>query len=69
MVAPAYISDWAGFYLGINGGGGWSQTTFESGIFANNMRTFLPPSQHGSGGVFGFQFGHNWQWGPIVRGL
>jgi opacity protein-like surface antigen len=22
-----------------------------------------------SGGVFGFQFGHNWQWGPVVGGL
>jgi len=21
------------------------------------------------GGVFGFQFGHNWQWGPVVGGL
>jgi opacity protein-like surface antigen len=68
-IAPAFISDWSGFYLGINGGGGWAHTDFESGIFATDFQTTPAPNQHGSGGVFGFQFGHNWQWGPIVGGL
>jgi opacity protein-like surface antigen len=71
-LAPAFISDWAGFYVGINGGGGWAHTDFQSGIFATDTIAPLsnvPPSQSSSGGVFGFQFGHNWQWGPLVGGL
>jgi outer membrane immunogenic protein len=28
-----------------------------------------PPSASPKGGVFGFQAGHNWQWGPVVGGL
>jgi outer membrane immunogenic protein len=68
---PAFISDWAGFYVGINGGGGWGHTDFQSGIFETPtpVTTGIPPNQSSSGGVFGFQFGHNWQWGPVVGGL
>jgi outer membrane immunogenic protein len=75
VAAPAYISDWAGFYVGINGGGGWAHTDFQNGIFETNANfdtTFpasIPPNQSSSGGIFGFQFGHNWQWGPLVGGL
>jgi outer membrane immunogenic protein len=77
-VAPAFISDWSGFYLGINGGGGWAHTDYEFGInetlgppgFAPfSFPAAIPPNQSSSGGIFGFQFGHNWQWGPIVGGL
>jgi outer membrane immunogenic protein len=70
-VAPAYISEWAGFYVGINGGGGWNHTSVEqsSTFILPVIPLFLPPSTSGSGGVFGFQFGHNWQWGPVVGGL
>lgn len=76
-VAPAFISDWSGFYLGINGGGGWAHTDYEFGLFSSSTfgtTTFtfpqaVPPNQSSSGGIFGFQFGHNWQWGPVVGGL
>jgi opacity protein-like surface antigen len=73
-LAPAFISDWAGFYVGINGGGGWSHTDFQNGIFETfaNGDAFpasVPPNQSSSGGIFGVQFGHNWQWGPLVGGL
>ena len=68
-VAPAYISDWAGFYVGIHGGGGWSHTAIDPAEFENFETPFTFPNLHGSGGVFGFQFGHNWQWGPVVGGL
>jgi outer membrane immunogenic protein len=69
VAAPAYISEWAGFYVGIHGGGGWGHTDFDP------LGTFLgetpspQPNASSSGGVFGFQFGHNWQWGPVVGGL
>jgi outer membrane immunogenic protein len=76
-VAPAFISDWSGFYVGINGGGGWAHTDYQAGtvLFDDFFgRTFcpdqgVPPNQSGSGGIFGVQFGHNWQWGPVVGGL
>jgi opacity protein-like surface antigen len=29
----------------------------------------VPPDASPKGGVFGFQVGHNWQWGPVVGGL
>jgi outer membrane immunogenic protein len=75
--APAIccaVPDWAGFYVGIHGGGGWGHTSFDPQEFFTNSITgatpnFVPPSASPKGGVFGFQFGHNWQWGPVVGGL
>jgi opacity protein-like surface antigen len=68
--APAFISDWAGFYVGIHGGGGWGHKDFEPSAFeATDSLTLFSPNASPKGGVFGFQFGHNWQWGPVVGGL
>jgi outer membrane immunogenic protein len=67
--APAFISDWAGFYIGINGGGAWARTSFEPQFFMSGVETIIPPNASPSGGIFGFQAGHNWQWGPVVGGL
>src|SRR5262245_55214798 len=72
MVAPVFVPEWAGFYVGIHGGGGWGHESFENSVsecfgqpcspeFFN-----LPANVNPKGGVFGFQFGHNWQWGPVV---
>jgi outer membrane immunogenic protein len=61
MVAPAYVADWAGFYLGIHGGYGWGDTSFDA-----------PFSDFGAkpkGGLFGGHAGYNWQYGPVVTGL
>jgi outer membrane immunogenic protein len=73
MVAPPYVPDWVGFYVGINGGGGWGHTSFEpqeSNTVNGLSQIFsVPPDASPKGGVFGFQFGHNWQWGPVVGGL
>jgi len=76
IAAPAYISDWAGFYIGIHGGGGWGHTSIDPGFFTNDPAIvtpgttgFAPFGTSPSGGVFGFQFGHNWQWGPVVGGV
>lgn len=57
---PVYLSDWAGFYIGINGGGGWGRTTFD---FTPALNTTA------SGGVFGGHAGYNWQYGSVVAGL
>jgi outer membrane immunogenic protein len=59
-VAPVYLSDWAGFYIGINGGGGWGHTTFDGSPELNATT---------SGGVFGGHAGYNWQYGSVVAGL
>ena len=73
VASPAFVPDWVGFYVGIHGGGGWDHTSIDSGEFESNLKfstvPFTFPSVSSSGGVFGFQFGHNWQWGPVVGGL
>jgi len=76
VAAPATccaVPDWVGFYVGIHGGGGWGHTSTEQQTFFTSSEfTTLPfpiPDTSPKGGVFGFQFGHNWQWGPVVGGL
>jgi outer membrane immunogenic protein len=59
-LAPAYLSDWAGFYIGINGGGGWASTTFDFNPVLNATT---------SGGLIGGHAGYNWQYGSVVAGL
>jgi outer membrane immunogenic protein len=73
------IDTWTGFYVGIHGGGGWDHESISSSEFFNfqygspdgsfTIPFGMPPGNSGSGGVFGFQAGHNWQWGPVVGGL
>jgi outer membrane immunogenic protein len=50
--APAYvpISNWTGFYIGINGGGGWGTSTWDS-----------TGSFDVSGAMVGGTIGYNWQ--------
>jgi outer membrane immunogenic protein len=58
--APLYTApfSWTGFYLGLNGGGGWGSSTWDrTGSFDL------------SGGVIGGTAGFNWQTGPAVFGL
>jgi outer membrane immunogenic protein len=59
-VAPVYLSDWAGFYIGINGGYGWGDTSFDIHPIGNATL---------KGGVFGGHAGYNWQYGSVVAGL
>jgi opacity protein-like surface antigen len=72
---PPPVPDWAGFYVGVHGGYGWGQTsfnpTFQSNTaqLANGVFIFAPPGVDPKGGVFGGQAGYNWQWGPVVGGL
>jgi outer membrane immunogenic protein len=60
-VAPAAvyvpIYNWTGFYLGINGGGGWGKSQWD-GIDKFDI----------SGGLIGGTVGYNWQFGQVVVG-
>jgi outer membrane immunogenic protein len=59
--APVYYSpyyNWTGFYLGINGGGGWGDSHWQ-GVGHFGM----------SGGQVGGTAGYNWQIGQAVVGL
>jgi outer membrane immunogenic protein len=56
---PAYnpIYTWTGFYVGINGGGGWGRSQWDG------LDTFDV-----SGGLIGGTVGYNWQLGQAVLG-
>jgi outer membrane immunogenic protein len=45
---------WTGFYIGVNGGGGWNQNTGRSDELG--FGNILKPS----GGLAGGQIGYNW---------
>ena len=60
--APAYMPyNWTGFYLGINGGYGWGNSSF-SGIPGTGDFDV-------KGGLVGGTLGYNWQAGRAVFGL
>ncbi|MCK1359971.1 outer membrane beta-barrel protein [Bradyrhizobium sp. 199] len=61
MVAAIY--DWSGFYIGINGGGGSSHSTWD---FVGGGRE---GSHDATGGTVGGQVGYRWQSGQFVFGL
>ena len=54
---PAY--DWSGFYLGVNGGGGWGNSNMER----------HPPAHSARGGQAGGTAGYNMQFGKAVVGV
>ena len=58
----AAIYDWSGFYIGINGGGGWSHNNWNVGGVSEG-------SHDSSGGTVGGQVGYRWQTGPVVFGV
>ena len=62
--APAYIApiyNWTGFYVGINGGGGWGGSEFSAPFSTGSFDT--------SGGLVGGTIGYNWQMNQFVFGL
>jgi outer membrane immunogenic protein len=58
-VAPPY--NWTGFYVGINGGGGWGRSDFSVPFASDSFNT--------SGGLVGGTLGYNWQMGRAIFGL
>jgi outer membrane immunogenic protein len=61
-VIPLY--NWSGFYLGINGGGAWGRSRFDSPLFGTSTGNF-----NTSGGLVGGTVGFNWQTGSVVFGV
>jgi outer membrane immunogenic protein len=59
----AAIYDWSGFYIGVNGGGGWSHNTWD--LVGGGREG----SHDSSGGTVGGQVGYRWQTGPVVFGV
>jgi outer membrane immunogenic protein len=63
--APVYVPpmgySWSGFYVGLNGGGGFGRSEFNGTLPSGSFDT--------SGGLFGLTLGYNWQNGPWVWGL
>ena len=65
-MAYAPAPNWTGFYIGANGGWGWSNvdTTVDPfGHFLFPFNSFTVSSKR-DGAVFGGQIGYNWQLGP-----
>ncbi len=61
---PAYIApinNWTGFYLGLNGGGGWGESKWSWPGGSDKFDL--------SGGMVGGTVGYNWQAGNWVLGL
>jgi outer membrane immunogenic protein len=69
MMAALY--DWSGFYLGVNGGGGWSRKCWDRTSTAGvPVVPAVPEGCHdATGGVAGGQIGYRWQAGSWVFGL
>lgn len=63
LMAPA-VYDWTGFYVGINGGGGWGRSRFDFDSFRITTGNY-----NTSGGLVGGTIGYNWQVGTWVLGL
>jgi outer membrane immunogenic protein len=64
---PVILSDWAGFYIGVNGGYGWDSSLI-SRVNDNNVNLGNFPVSP-KGGLVGGQAGYNWQFGSVVAGL
>ena len=69
MVAPL-IYDWTGFYIGANGGYGWSNRCIDiTAVNGIGNAAFAEGCRSAGGGVFGGQIGYRWQAGQWVFGL
>jgi outer membrane immunogenic protein len=69
MVSPAY--DWSGFYIGLDGGGGWNRNCWSNTSFFGVPVS--PSASEGcstaSGGTVGGQVGYRWQADSWVFGV
>jgi outer membrane immunogenic protein len=64
---PVILSDWSGFYIGINGGYGWGDTSGDA--FFNAPEGVPLGNAKPKGGLFGGHAGYNWQYGKVVAGV
>jgi outer membrane immunogenic protein len=69
---PAANCAWCGFYIGANGGWGWSDITASETPFGPDAISQIGFQSFGTrlhGGVFGGQIGYNWQTANWVVGI
>jgi outer membrane immunogenic protein len=61
--APLYAApyNWTGFYIGVNGGGGWGRSNVSAPLASGDFNT--------SGGLVGGTLGYNYQMGQAVFGV
>jgi outer membrane immunogenic protein len=72
VLVPVAVSSWTGFYVGFNGGYGWSNSSTTTTPFQNFPGLVIPPwalSQNLNGAVFGGQLGYNYQIANWVVGV
>jgi outer membrane immunogenic protein len=63
VMAPEPAWNWTGFYVGVNGGYGWANST-HTDVFGATTGSFKQ-----NGGLIGGTIGYNWQTSPAVLGL
>src|SRR5262245_13138909 len=64
---PVIVSDWAGFYIGVHGGYGWTDSVVSR---VNDQNVALGSfGVNPKGGLVGGHAGYNWQFGSVVTGL
>jgi outer membrane immunogenic protein len=68
---PAPVYSWTGFYLGLNGGYGLAADPFNQTISALGLMasSSIDSRVDPNGGIFGGQFGYNYQFGHAVIGF
>ncbi len=72
---PAYVpaNTWTGFYIGVNGGYGWSAGNSEVAVtlhdYGNRVATKTSSLDNSNAGFGGGQIGYNWQHGNLVFGV
>jgi outer membrane immunogenic protein len=64
MIAAIY--DWSGFYIGLNGGGGWAHKCWTE---TSTVLNVSEGCHNASGGMVGGQLGYRWQASNWVFGL
>src|SRR5438105_2122771 len=73
VATPVAVSSWTGFYVGFNGGYGWSNSSTTATPFQDFPGlVVIPPfafSQKLKGAVFGGQLGYNYQIANWVVGV
>jgi outer membrane immunogenic protein len=65
----AAIYDWSGFYIGLNGGGGWSHKCWDQNTVLGGTFLAHEGCHDATGGVVGGQVGYRWQAGAWVFGV
>jgi outer membrane immunogenic protein len=67
---PQPTSSWTGFYLGVNGGAGWGNSSSSADISLAGLTTTLPIASQGTAGwLGGVTAGYNFQAGVVVFGV